>query len=477
MKWLESTLKQFIPASVIFAILFLVLRIYELVLLRSVVGDEVHISRIEIGAIGYDAVFALILISGVLVIHLFISIVSKGTACVISAIIFMLLLVFDYGVIQYFSSTLTPLSTDLFGYSPQEIFTTVLSSGGVRWTSVTPLVVVIPLLIALLIELKRRNFLERIPFKFILSGSSFFLIAWFLPYAPSPESFEGEMDFYLATNKMHYFMTHAIDYSHDRTSVNDTSEEYPLLHPIDYKDNLGQFFSKPSSSPNLVFIIVEGLGRDFTGPGAAYGGFTPFLDSLSGQGLYWENFLSNAGRTFGALPSILGSLPYSREGFMSRGTKMPDHQTLISLLKPYGYSSNFFYGGNPNFDKQDIFLEYQGFDKMIDQTKFPASFKALNHLGEASSWGYPDQEVFRFTIQELQGAASPRVDVYLTLSTHKPFDVPDKNFEKIFDEKLQQVNWPESRRRIALDKRKIFSCLLYTDNAIRSLMRSYASEG
>jgi hypothetical protein len=43
-----------------------------------------------------------------------------------------------------------------------------------------------------------------------------------------------------------------------------------------------------------------------------YGGFT-YLDSLIPKSLYWENFVSNAGRTFGALPSILGSLPYEKD--------------------------------------------------------------------------------------------------------------------------------------------------------------------
>ena len=257
MKWLENTLKQFIPASIIFAILFLFLRIYELVLLRSVVGDEVHISLIEIGAIGYDAAFVLTLISVVLITHLLISIGSRSVAYVSSVIIFTLLLIGDFGAIQYFSRTLIPLSTDFFGYSPREILTTVLSSGAVRWTTVTPLVVVIPLLIALLIELKRRNFLERIPFKFILSGASFFLIAWFLPDAPSPESFEGEMDFYLATNKMHYFISHTVDYARDRTFFNNTVEGYPLLHSIEYKDNLGQFFTKTSGHRTLFSSLLK----------------------------------------------------------------------------------------------------------------------------------------------------------------------------------------------------------------------------
>ena len=121
-----------------------------------------------------------------------------------------------------------------------------------------------------------------------------------------------------------------------------------------------------------------------------------------------------------------------------------------------------------------FFLNTRALIKRLTRPNFLHRLKSLNPPARRS-WGYPDQAVFRLAAQELQGATSPRVDVYLTLSTHEPFDVPDKNFEKVFDEKLKQVNLPESKRRMVLDNRNIFSCLLYTDDAIRSLMHYYAS--
>jgi tetratricopeptide (TPR) repeat protein len=255
----------------------------------------------------------------------------------------------------------------------------------------------------------------------------------------------------------------------------EASEPFPFLHFIEYDNDLAQYFNSSARKPNFVFLIVEGLGRDFTGPDALYGGFTPFLDSVSSKSLYWENFLSNAGRTFGALPSILGALPYGEGGFMNYGTKMPDHHTLITLLKPLGYTSNFFYGGNPNFDNQDIFLEYQGFNSMIDETKFPVSFRKRRENKEVSSWGYPDSELFSYAEEVLHSADSPRVDVYLTLSTHEPFVVPDSSFNQLFEEKLDQLKWDDLKRKTARDNKSVFSCLLYSDNAIRNLMKYYAS--
>ncbi len=104
------------------------------------------------------------------------------------------------------------------------------------------------------------------------------------------------------------------------TPVNYLAEnQYPFLHTDETPDVLSPFFTTASTPPNVVIILVEGLGRAFTGPNAYLGSFTPFVDSLAQQSLYWENFLSEGGRTFAVLPSILGSLPFGQQGFADLG--------------------------------------------------------------------------------------------------------------------------------------------------------------
>jgi len=75
-------------------------------------------------------------------------------------------------------------------------------------------------------------------------------------------------------------------------------KNFPFLHTDQTPDVLSPFFDSTAIKPNIVFIIVEGLGRSFTNEGARLGNFTPFLDSLSRHSLYWPNFLSEGGRTF-----------------------------------------------------------------------------------------------------------------------------------------------------------------------------------
>jgi hypothetical protein len=70
-------------------------------------------------------------------------------------------------------------------------------------------------------------------------------------------------------------------------------------------------FQINEEKPNIVMIIIEGMGTEFIGKML----WRITLISLIPKSLYWENFVNNAGRTFGALPSILGSLPYGEKDF------------------------------------------------------------------------------------------------------------------------------------------------------------------
>jgi tetratricopeptide (TPR) repeat protein len=171
-----------------------------------------------------------------------------------------------------------------------------------------------------------------------------------------------------------------------------------------------------------------------------------------------------------SMTSILGSLPYGDNGFMNYGNAMPHHQTLISLLKPMGYQSNFFYGGNPNFDNLDLFLEYQKTDRFINQTSFPTTIKQKAIL---SSWGLADRDVFRYAVSVLGNTTAPRLDLYLTLSTHEPFTCPDTLIASKANAQLQKLRTGEVKT-FMMENRNIFQCLLYTDQAIRELIKAYS---
>jgi uncharacterized sulfatase len=251
-------------------------------------------------------------------------------------------------------------------------------------------------------------------------------------------------------------------------------EKYPFLHADSTADVLSPFFNKSDKAPNIVIILVEGLGRAFTNEGAYLGNFTPFIDSLSKQSLYWKNFLSEGGRTFAVLPSVLGSLPFAKNGFCELGDKMPDHLSLLSLAKHNGYHTAFFYGGDSKFDNMSTFLKKSAIDAINDEPTFPMGYTKLPAKGDFS-WGYGDKELFRRYFEvEKDNETQPQLNVLLTVSTHSPFMVNDqKVYDQKFEDRMQQLNFSNDKKQAYQDYRGQYASILFTDDALRTFFKEY----
>jgi lipoteichoic acid synthase len=279
-------------------------------------------------------------------------------------------------------------------------------------------------------------------------------------------------------NKMYFFTSDIIRFQNDQNLTNADNifykQEYPLVKSFkDSKDVLSPFFEIQEEKPNIAMIIVEGLGAEFLDKNA-YRGFTPYLDSLISESLYWENFVSNAGRTFGVVPSLLGSLPYGENGFLEQNP-LPSHISLVSILKANGYTTSYFSGDESSFDRKINFLEYNEIDNIIDVNKFGPGYTKTKENSGGFSWGYPDAEIFKKTLSELGGKKMPRLDIIMTLTNHEPFDFPSK---KVYLKKVDSII--NSNKTLDLNKseinayKDIFACLLYTDNSIKNFMNEYA---
>lgn len=433
------------------------------------VSARVQNSSPELNGLLYDFAIGLPILFLVFATAGIVSAANVKLGRVVSLFLFTLALIFHFAVTQYFVVTLLPLSSDLFGYSVDDMLTTVSSSGSIGIGGSLFFITLLVVFFYLNYYFKHKPAIERVtaPLALLFSVSGFFLMVF--PIQPSAEDFEHDVEYYQSVNKIDYLIKQTNRFlSEQKAETTFAKDEYPFLHKINYEDPIGRYMNSSKELPNIVFIVVEGLGRDFVGSDAPFKGFTPFLDSLTTKSLFWKNALSNAGRTFGAPPSILGSLPYGRSGIMNYGTALPDHQTIISLLKPYGYRSEFFYGGNPNFDNLDLFLERQGIDQFINESNFSDSVK-INKA--TSAWGYTDRDVFTAATNAIKNESGPRLDIFLTLSTHEPFVCPDERIKMKADQRIESL--PSSIKTEVMANKNIFECLLYTDNAIRELMKAY----
>ncbi len=447
---------------------------YSLITSGHVIPDEATGSLVP--ALWWDLVYSSIITLFAWAVFIIFGFIHR-LAGVIAAYLFVTLyLLIASGLLAYFSHTLLPLEADFFAYSFSEIATTIETSVSLRpihflLIALLPGLPLIGLLAFRMIPVNPITMMSIVGW--VLVSSLIYLFAY-----PTPDRFDHHLKYNLTVNKTALFFQEAFQYGMDRVRSDDefTGEEYPLLRPNDDEDVLGPFFETGDRPPNFVIIKIEGLGGSFMDPHAPFGGFTPYLDSLASESLYWTHFLSSSGRSFNVHPSLLGSLPYGRSGFMDLGFDMPAHSSIIQMLNKNEYYTSHFSGYDSSFDNLDIFLEYQGIDKNFDKWRFPDELDLLEEDDTGFAWGYADHEMFEQAHEELRQSApdTPRLDLYFTLNLHEPFIIPDQQqYLNQVDDKLQQLNLTENRRRTIQNYPEIFAALLYTDDAIRRVMEKY----
>jgi phosphoglycerol transferase MdoB-like AlkP superfamily enzyme len=488
------SLRRFLSLSFILASMILTVRFYEIVITSNFSNYPFGSFSKLLNGLKYDLILYLQLSAILMVPFLVIAYFSQKAARYFFTIVSVLLVLGDILLLQYFAAARVPLGADLLGYSLAEIRQTV---GASNELSIFPYIVIF-----LYLAFMTRIFITHVYFKlkpWAITAITVLMLCSLLSFKqlePNPSKFDNEFSLFIAHNKLSFFAKSVSTYYLHKGTLNKQSftfnttvsspegnpfiyinPEYPFLHQETTPDVLGQYFNIGEAPPNIVLVVVESLGRAYSGSNAYLGSFTPFLDSLMEKSLYWENCLSTSGRTFQVLPAALASLPFGDHGFAEMEDKMPDHISLISLLKKQaGYSSSFVYGGEAEFDKMDAFLNRQGVDQIIDSRKFGAGYTKLPTSANGFSWGFGDHEIFRRYLEDIKTKSdSPRMDVMLTLAMHDPFNIPDQeNFIQKFVVRLEGLKLSEKIKSFDQQYVKQLASVLYFDESIRHFLSEFS---
>ena len=415
------------------------------------------------------------------------SLPGRRAALLAVGALWSLFLLLQAGLEQYYLAARVPLGADLFGYGLAEIRTTVGGTGaGIGMFGWAGLLLPLLLLWAALVWRSRQP--ARTPAGLFAGVLVVGLAAWLLPLAPGTRGLDSEDARAAATSKGAYFVADSLRWWRATSAVPATAvaasiaaaasavepitdPAWPFLHPETTPDALGPYFgpTRDGRPPNLVVIVVEGLGRSFSGPDAPLGSFTPFLDDLAGRSLYFDNFLANQGRTFGVLPALFGSLPLAEQGFAALGPNMPAHAGLFNVLHRQGYRSAFYNGTDSDFDNERGYLQLQGVDDIVDLRNFGPGYQR----NPFSDWGYPDRELVSRVLADSAQLRPPFVLGVQTISMHTSYSFPGQAAYKArIEPRLQALGVPEARRAPYRAQADIYSAILYTDDQLRRYFAS-----
>lgn len=430
--------------------------------------------------------FKLIFVFGI--IYLLVNWIKEGWAKILALAGLGFVAIIQYILFLYFSETQNMLGADVLYYSKDEIEQILKASGMLSFKNFALLGILIA------VTLTPLWFAGRSAFKSIYAGITFLflgLIAFFIPSnilqseelshanTFSQTAAKSKWEYFFTSNEDNFISDHpeltqlwgdTEDFSADPETLNAT---FPFWRKEKTPDFLGPHFNKSPKTPNLVFVVLEGFGHAYTSPKGYIGNFTPFLDSLSHKSLFWENNLSSAGRTFGALPSITGSLPFGKNGFLEIG-KTPENFNLYNILKANGFETGFYYGGHVSFDRYREFLEYSKVDHIVDEPFFSSPYKKLP-ANNGESWGYEDQAVFNKVLETQKVQEKPYFNMLLTLSTHNPFLINNKAYyEKMYNQKMQSNQLSPEQKKWASGFKNQLVSVLNADDALKDFFQNYS---
>ena len=420
----------------------------------------------------FDIAYLAAVSAVLLFVYLFFAKFSEKTTLLVFRILYSIVSLVAMLLVSYFAQTGAPLDRVFFVYSLNEIIEIISTSQTTEWWMYLCIAFVPCYLF--LISGKKLKF-NKISGLIAVVTVAICIVVRIVFYDSSIKN----TGYYEQSNKILYFLRslnqdEKLEYGEEIPmdvlsrfrgyfSENEfVSAEYPFLSKDKCNDVIGGFFDLSDEKPNIVMVIVEGLGRENSGKYSKYMSSTLYLDSLAEHSLYWLNCFSTSQRTAGVMPALLGSLPMGRDGFMAYKRNAPNFNSLPKILNENGYSFSFYYGGKSSFDNMNDFILLNGGD--------PDFSDQYDDAEERGEWGLYDDFLFAEAVKHVDfQSEKPRFDLYLTLTSHAPWIYPDKQeyINKYLEMSAKSEKKPYKDAIMA-------AVYLYVDDAIRQLIADYS---
>ena len=203
-----------------------------------------------------------------------------------------------------------------------------------------------------------------------------------------------------------------------------------------------------SDRPNVVLILLESFGRTIMDETVNGEPVMPNMQRFKREGVWFENFFANSFRTDRGQVAVLCGFPaQTTMSIMKLPRKSATLPSLARSLGREGYRSVFMYGGDLNFTNQASYMYATGWQQLTWQ-------KDLRFDTPPADWGYDDAVMcdwFADRVIALSGKGEPFLAGMLTLSSHRPFDVP---FSKFDDKELNAFAFSDECVGRMVDKLK-----------------------
>jgi len=230
------------------------------------------------------------------------------------------------------------------------------------------------------------------------------------------------MDNKVAINNVREFM-----------KISPLNETYPLARSV-------SFGTETPLKYNVVLVIMESMSADKIYRHGNPRHLTPFLDTISRKGLYFDNIYTAGIHTFNGIFSTLFSYPALFRQHPMKESSMLNYNGLPTSLRNAGYSTVYFTTHDGQFDNVEGFLLNNDVEQIISKPDYPAE-------EVKTTLGVPDDYMFEFSLpilNKLAAKGKPFMAAYMTASDHGPFYIPGyfkPRSSEIRDQIVEYADW------------------------------------
>lgn len=204
--------------------------------------------------------------------------------------------------------------------------------------------------------------------------------------------------------------------------------------------------------PNVVLIIVESFGQEYSGiynhqPGADTR--TPFLDSLARFSTVYQG-RSNGKRSIEGITAINTGIPtWMYVPFVNSTYRNDSIQGIPTVLNRHGYHTAFFHGSHNGVMDFDKVCQRIGYNEYLGKNEFEADPKSRPEDFDGV-WGIYDEPFLQYVVRRTSTFRQPFLTTVFTVTSHDPFPIPDQYKDRFLE-----------------GPHPILKCVEYMDNALR----------
>lgn len=284
--------------------------------------------------------------------------------------------------------------------------------------------------------------------------------------------FKNSFKSYLAINPLQNFFA-TLKLRNPDFNEQKAREAFPLMAEwmqlpdkknFSYRRQIGPRSNSFESHPNIVLVQCESFSMYKSSMSGNPLNTTPFFDSMSRNGIFFERCFTPHFSTARALFAILSGIPDAQLfKFSSRNPAAVKQHTIIDNLTDY--EKHYFLGGDSEFGN------FEGLLNNIDGLQMHTGKRT--NVPEVNVWGISDKSLFLEANELFRKKDKPFFAYIQTSGNHRPYNRTIPATDTDFVQRSVPL---EELKRYGFESVEEFNCFRYSDYCIRKFMEAAQKE-